>query len=671
MARLAAADHRPQRRRLRPPLPRHRQAPGQPRSAAGRVRLPRAVLRAGNAQPGADAEGARTGPGRRPDPALGRPPRGGAAAQPATAAVRRGGAADGPVPAGGADALASGGPPPAGTDRRSPRRRPRGEPAMTLDDVPKDEDRQSLDLLDAYLSDLHAGRRPDRERILSKRPDLAGLLDCVEALDRLNRGHVDSPTVVLPSPPEPPAFGPLSFAHYEELVELGRGGMGVVYKARQTDLDRVVALKMILSGNLARPDLVERFKAEARLAARLRHPNIVPVHEAGEVGGQHYFAMEFIDGRGLDDVLQAGPRPAAQAVRLIAQVARAVHYLHGEGLIHRDLKPSNILIDREGRPYLTAFGFADLLEGARGLAHSGTGLGTPSYVRPAQAAGGRDVGPLSDVYSLGAILYEALTGRPPFREQTPLETVLRVMEGEPSLPRSFNPKLPREVEAICLKCLRKEPSGRYSSAAALADDLERYLAGEATNAPTPGLGEHLRRWFRREPALVSRLLALALFALVVQINYIFDPQARTDIHVLIMTVVAGWAVLSWGAQRLLSRPGWGDVARYVWPGSEPFLLTALLVLTGTGASPLLITFPLLVAGSGLWFEVGVVWFTAMMAELAFALLVACVPELRVYWHHAVLFAILLGVLSLATAHQVQRIRWLSRITRNPSRAPER
>ncbi len=527
------------------------------------------------------------------------------------------------------------------------------------------EDAEAFELLNAYLEELHAGRRPDRALVLRDHPELAELLDHLESLDQLDvepaKGP-EAPTLIPPAPPSPDSAAPppAEFGKYELLGELGRGGMGVVYRARQKDLDRTVALKMILGSHLASEEQRARFQAEARMAAGLRHPNIVPVHEAGTLDGQPYFAMQYVEGRGLDQLLRDGPLPPAKAVQLLAAVARAVAYLHGKGLIHRDLKPSNVLVDAEGRPYLTDFGLAKLLAPHDSLTQTGAILGTPSYMAPEQAAARKDVGPAADVYALGAILYELLTGRPPFREATPLDTLVQVLEGEPVPPRRLNPRLPRALELICLKCLDRTPERRYPSGSALADDLERFLDGEAVEARAHGPWQYLVRWARREPALASRLAGLGLFTAVIQANYFLVGHPRPAEHFAVLGVVAVWALASWVGQRLLAWPRGAGVVRYLWAGAEPFLLTALLALTGNEADPLLICYPLLVAAAGLWFRVRLVLFTTAMAEAAFGVLVLLSGKLRVYPHHTILFMTCLAVLGLVVAYQTHRARVLSR-----------
>jgi serine/threonine-protein kinase len=379
-------------------------------------------------------------------------------------------------------------------------------------------------LLDAYHEEMRAGRPPDKERFVAEHPELGEVVECLEALAHLAAplaGHSsqlptidpdwvsdDAETEAKTLTPGPTALASTvssDFGRYELLGELGRGGMGVVYKARQKDLDRVVALKMILASHLASEEQVRRFHAEAKAAAGLHHPHILQIYEVGEVHGQHYFAMEYVEGTSLAEVLREGPLPTSNAVTCLAAVARGVACLHARGIVHRDIKPSNILLDRQRRPFLSDFGLVKRVASESHLTNTGVIVGTPSYMAPEQAAGWSDIGPACDVYGLGAVLYELLTGRPPFRGPTPMDTLVQVLESEATLPRRVRPDIPRELEIICLKCLEKTPANRYTSAAALADDLERFLRGESIEARTQTLGHRLQRWARREPALVAHL----------------------------------------------------------------------------------------------------------------------------------------------------------------------
>jgi WD40 repeat protein/tetratricopeptide (TPR) repeat protein len=297
---------------------------------------------------------------------------------------------------------------------------------------------------------------------------------------------------------------------HEILGELGRGGMGVVYRARQTRLNRLVALKMILSGAHAGDDDRRRFLAEAEAVARLQHPNIVQIHEIGEADGNPFFSLEFCPGGSLAAKLAGTPLPPQEAARLVGVLARAVQAAHEAGVVHRDLKPANVLLLADGTPKITDFGLAKKLDGAAGQTASGAVLGTPSYMAPEQAGGKtREVGPAADVYALGAILYECLTGRPPFRAATPLDTVLQVLSEEPVPPSRLLPGLPRDLETVCLKCLHKDPARRYASAAALADDMRRFQGGEPIQARPVGALERGWRWCRRNRAVAASLAAVA------------------------------------------------------------------------------------------------------------------------------------------------------------------
>ena len=312
--------------------------------------------------------------------------------------------------------------------------------------------------------------------------------------------------------PEAPSVARVRyFGEYEIIRELARGGMGVVFHAHQTTLDRPVALKMILAGQLADEADVRRFHVEAQAAAGLDHPGIVPIYEVGQHEGQHYFSMGFIEGQSLAQKVAGGPLPPREAAELLGQVAAAVQYAHERGVIHRDLKPANVLLDARGLPKVTDFGLAKKLEADSGLTASGQIMGTPSYMPPEQAAGQHDmVGPLADIYSLGAMLYCLLTARPPFQSASAMDTLLQVLEQEPVPPRQLNAGIPRDLETICLKCLEKSPARRYATALALNEDLSRYLAGVPISARPVGKTERAWRWCRRNPLVACLLAALVL-----------------------------------------------------------------------------------------------------------------------------------------------------------------
>src|SRR5258707_10946082 len=265
----------------------------------------------------------------------------------------------------------------------------------------------------------------------------------------------------------------VDFGDYELLEQIGRGGQGVVFRARQKSLNRTVALKVINLGQWASKAHLKRFRLEAEAAARLEHPGIVPIHDVGERDGSCYFSMKFIEGGQLDEVVKRTPMPIRRAVELIAKVARTVHYAHEHGILHRDIKPGNILLDQKGEPHLTDFGLARLVESESTVTRTMEVLGTPSYMAPEQAVGNNAaVSSTTDVYGLGAVLYQLLTGQPPFAGGTTYETIKLLLDTEPRQPRLWNPKIDRDLSTICLKCLEKDPKRRYSSALALAEDLE-------------------------------------------------------------------------------------------------------------------------------------------------------------------------------------------------------
>jgi predicted Ser/Thr protein kinase len=316
------------------------------------------------------------------------------------------------------------------------------------------------------------------------------------------------------------------FGDYELLEEIARGGMGVVWKARQSSLKRDVALKMIRAGVLASPDEIERFLREAEAAANLQHPNIVAIHEVGEYGGQHYFSMDYVAGRDLGALVKDGPLSPQRAARYVRVIAEAIHFAHQRGTLHRDLKPQNVLIDAADQPRITDFGLAKIMKDDSRLTQSGAVMGSPSYMPPEQAAGQHgDIGPASDVYSLGAMLYELLTGRPPFRGVTALATLREVMETEPTAPRRLVGTIPPDLETICLKCLEKSPSARYPTARALAEELDRYLKGEPIQARPANAVRKTVSWARRHPGALAALEALVMVALAFGIFYLFEENA--------------------------------------------------------------------------------------------------------------------------------------------------
>jgi WD40 repeat protein/serine/threonine protein kinase len=406
--------------------------------------------------------------------------------------------------------------------------RPRAEAFLEQYPTLADEPTCAVELIfQEFLLREQLGEAPRPEEFIQRFPQFAQQLQLVFQVDR--QIGEEWPRGDAASAAETEAATDsdrLPSADYEIVGELGRGGMSVVYQARQRGLNRMVALKRIRDGACAGAEQRQRFRTEAEAIARLQHPNIVQIFDVREEGGSPYFSLEFMDGGNLAAKLGGAPQPARTAAHLVATLARAMQAAHAQGIIHRDLKPANVLLKRsdpraglrlgspeDGRPddyyqpKISDFGLAKLLTGARGVeTQSGAVIGTPSYMAPEQALGkAKEVGPATDIYALGAILYELLTGRPPFRADTALETLHQVQAMEPVPPSRLQPQLPRDLETIALKCLAKEPARRYLSAGELADDLERWLEGRPIQARPVGVLERMWRWCRRNPTLAGAI----------------------------------------------------------------------------------------------------------------------------------------------------------------------
>jgi WD40 repeat protein len=385
-----------------------------------------------------------------------------------------------------------------------------------------DHDQHLERVLAEYLHAVAAGTPPDRAALLEQHPDLAAELDSFlrnrDAIEQIARPIQEALPETIGATRVADARTRIRyFGDYELIDEIARGGMGVVYRARQVSLNRIVAVKMILAGQLASEADVQRFKREAEAAAGLDHPNIVPIYEVGEHDRQHYFSMKLIEGGSLAADRRSAGADLRSAAKQVAAVARAVHHAHQRGILHRDLKPGNILIDSEGRPHVTDFGLAKHVasdpHGAAPVTQTGAIVGTPAYMAPEQVRAEKQLTIGVDIYSLGAILYELITGRQPFQAATPFDLFRDIMECEPTPPHSLHSGVDRDLETICLTCLHKQPERRYASAAALADDLERWLRGDLIVARPATSMERLIRWTRRRPA-VAALVAVSMAAAI-------------------------------------------------------------------------------------------------------------------------------------------------------------
>jgi serine/threonine protein kinase len=443
-----------------------------------------------------------------------------------------------------------------------------------------DRDAIIVRLLDELAADAKSGKRPDFEAIARRHPDLvdevrmlwatamvaedfATFSDALDSVERLQAGDANASS-------KPPSFESRQrVGEYEILDEIGRGGMGVVFRARQVSLDRIVALKMILRGELASAADLTRFRGEAESAARLHHPHVTAVYEIGDHEGQPYFSMQLVEGTTLARRIADGPLPAREAAQLLLPVCRAIAEAHRSGLLHRDLKPSNILIDRTGHPFVSDFGLAKRVTADKSdedeqtrslLTHSGAIVGTPGYMAPEQAAGNRgEVGRATDVYGLGALLYATLTGRAPFQSVSPVDTVLQVLEQDPLPPRLLNPGVDADLEMIALRCLQKPAELRYATADDLADDLERFLANEPIAARSSRFDQVLTRAFRETHHAVVlenwgvlwmwHSLVLIVLCLVTNAFQWEGITARLP-YVGLWTIGLGiWAVIFWNLRR--------------------------------------------------------------------------------------------------------------------------
>jgi serine/threonine protein kinase len=477
-----------------------------------------------------------------------------------------------------------------------------------------------------YLDDVANGKSRDADALIAAHSDLADelrqfladhqhiqqLANSSQAIRENGADLQDAPTRACSGNSTPGSQDLISFSHsdlsgqsgdrsresllgrfgdYELLNEIAHGGMGVVYKARQVSLNRVVAVKMILSGALASNEDIERFTLEAKAVAKLAHPQIVVIHDVGRCDDQYFYSMEFVEGRSLAEVIRSGPVPPRKAAEYAEQIARAIHFAHQNGVVHRDVKPSNILVDESGRARVTDFGLAKHVDRGDDLTLSGQIMGTPAYMAPEQITNRRgEIGPACDIYGLGALLYELLTGRPPFTARDHFSTLLQVLECDPQSPRQVNPAVPRALEIICMKCLEKEPQHRYASAAELADDLNRFLAGDSISAASPKLvGRIVRtlersqydREFRTWSRMIMHLAWISLGThLLVYLNRALEfPHPLGGLVLIRLLEVAGMGAVLW-RMRTEWYPPRGAPARQLlslWLGYVAGSMTLILI----------------------------------------------------------------------------------------------
>ena len=573
-----------------------------------------------------------------------------------------------------------------------------------------DRDELLFALLERLVVSSRDGRMPDFAAVTREHPDLETEMRELWATAMIADAFGSFPRSSSVSPE--PELGdvedtgsraayamPRRVGDFELLEEIGRGGMGVVYRATQLSLNRVVALKMILPGRLASAIDLSRFRAEAEAAAKLKHPHIVSVHEVGELDGQPFFSMPLIEGTTLAKRLTDGPLLAREAAELLVPICRAVAAAHRHGILHRDLKPSNMLIDHEGRPYVTDFGLAKRLVGhvsnvpeskhvenvvhgeqLNSLTASGAILGTPSYMAPEQAAGQRgEVGPASDVYSLGAILFAMLTGRPPFQAASAVDTILQVLEQDPIPPRVLNPDADPDLELIALKCLQKPSDLRYATADALADDFQAFLNHEPISARSGHFSQIISRVFRETHhavvlqnwGLLWMWHAVVIFAMSVLTNVLLlcDVKSRWVYPGLWVVLLGIWAACFWSLRRRAGPITFVErQIAHTWAGSM-IASTGLYVVEWTLGLDVLSLSPVLGLISGMVFLVkaailsGRFYFQAVamfLTGIVMAMLPLCpIPDLRI-----TLFGIVSGLSFFAPGWKYHRQRRAATVLRS-------
>ena len=514
--------------------------------------------------------------------------------------------------------------------------------------IADDQDQELANLLARLLDQCADGQQLDLEATCRQHPEFASELRELWgtlAVTRAAGSRISSTVDVAPQKPgehAPSLELPFDLGDYQLHEEIGRGGMGIVYRAkRQTD-GQVVAIKMILTGNFASQLERQRFHAEAMAAVQLVHPNIAPIYELGEHNGMPFYCMKLIEGQTLSQRLLSGPLPTRRAAATLSKVCDAIQYAHRQGVLHRDIKPSNILVDEDGEPFVVDFGLAKRESDAGDITKSGAVLGTPSYMSPEQAAGARSqVGFGSDVYSLGAVLYHMVTGRPPFLGETPVDTVLMVIEQDPINPRALNPRIHRDLEGIVMRCLQKPKDLRYDSAELLSADLQAFLNSQPVTAREGRFGQiigHLMRETHHAGVLENwgvlwmwHSLVLLLASLATWFAYAAGNTDGKFYVVIWGALFATWAVVFWWLRRRMGPVTFVErQIAHVWAASMCLVASIYPIELAVGLPPLALA-PLLAVACGMTFVIkaGILsgtFYLHAIAMFSCAILMAMFPD---------------------------------------------
>ncbi|KAA5541754.1 serine/threonine protein kinase [Roseiconus nitratireducens] len=450
---------------------------------------------------------------------------------------------------------------------------------------------------------------------------------------------------------------PIEFGDYTLLREIDRGGMGIVFQAWHEKLSRIVALKIIRSGELSNPEELARFRAEAEASACIDHVNIISIFEVGEVHGLVYFTMNFVDGTDLGKLNKTRRLGFKELARIMLRVTDAVEAAHRCGIIHRDLKPSNILIDASGEPYLIDFGLA---KNRHNQALTGTGqiLGTPAYMAPEQAQG-RELSAATDVYSLGTVMYELATGQPPFSGPTTVDVLLQVLNREPPSPRHLDKRIPRALDQIITRAMDKQPRHRYATAAEMQADLQQFILDEPITRPRPSWSDQASIWWRRQPVLVSHLLGTTFALLIVLISLLVRGSLLTQSY-WILGLLAVWAGSSFVFQRMTLIEGKQMQVQWAWTAFDVLIYTWLICIAAPPRGLLMIGYPMMIAASALFYRSRFVLFVTAMCCLGFLFILATVQDPM--WERpefAVIYLSGLLVLALCLTSMIRKIRGLA------------